>query len=394
MMRPDLRGVEEAAERFKLLQDETIRLFGGIHYAHYDHMLSLSNDFGQVYYEHRESGENSGPANLLETGSGPTPDISYLEHGFVHSWNGMFRRPAEMWTPNLNTPERDSLFWVFEGLTEYWSDILSIRAGLTKEQDGLNALAENVAITSLNNGAQWRSLEDVNNAPVYAFRKPSSWPTWQRDMFDAYSQGELIWLGVDVLIRLQTHGKRSLDDFAKAFFGIEDGRIETSTYTLDDIAATLNRITPYDWKAYFRTRLEEHGTAQSIAGVQDGGYKLVYVEKATPAAEAKQFLNLAYSLGMQVASGGRIVAVHWTGPASKAGLIPGGTIKTVNGRAYDPVELEKAAARGGVIVLSVSRAGREETFSLQWTGGLRQPELVRIPGTADVMEDLFRQPLH
>lgn len=386
-----LARLQEAAESFKPLQTETINFFGGIHYTHYDHMLWLSNDFGPVYYEHHQSGENSGPANLLQAGTGPAPDISFIEHGFIHSWNVMFRRPAEMWTANLNTPERDSMFWVFEGLTVYWSDVLAVRAGVSKEQEVLDGLAENVAMTSMNNGAQWRSLQDVNNSPVFAFRKASSWPTWQRNMFDAYSQGDLIWLGVDVLIRQQTANKRSLDNFAKSFFGLEDGRVETRTYTFDEMIEALNRVSPYDWKSYFRARLDEYGTGKSIEGIQAGGYKLIFVAEATPAGEAKTFLNLAYSLGMQVGSGGRIVAVHWSGPASQAGLIPGGTIKTVNEQPYDPVQLEELVAKGGTIALTVVRAGVEEKHSVQWQGGLRQPKLVRDEPHADLLSKIFER---
>jgi predicted metalloprotease with PDZ domain len=195
-------------------------------------MLFLSDDLGGIYFEHHRSGENRRPANFLKSAENP-PSLAFIAHGYVHSWNGMYRRPAEMWTPNFNTPERDSMFWVFEGLTEYFADVLAIRAGMLSHEEALEnftALAATMAADDI--GSDWRNLQDVNNEPLIAFRRPLSWASWQRNMFDSYSQGEMIWLEVDTIIRQRSGGKKSLDDFASIFFGGDNGSYGTKTYTL------------------------------------------------------------------------------------------------------------------------------------------------------------------
>ncbi len=384
----EFERLAEAAQKFKGLQDETTKLFQSHHYNHYNHMLWLSDELGPVYYEHHRSGENSRPSNFLK-GKGPVPSLGFIEHGYVHSWNGMYRRPAEMTTPNLNTPERDSLFWVFEGLTEYWSDVLSARSGMISKEEAVGNFTDLAAYTSITAGAQWRTLQDTSNMPVFAFRKATSWVSWQRNMFDAYSQGELLWLAVDTQIRLQTNGRKSLDDFARTFFAGHDGSDQTSTYTFEEMTAALNHICPYDWAAYLRERLDEYGTEKTLDGIKAGGYRLTYVNAPTPSEEAQSFLNLAFSLGMQVSAGGKIVAVHWKGSAFQAGIIPGGTIVTINGTAYSPALLESAiteATKGSAIHLKVKRFGDTEDYFLDWRGGIRKPQLVRLDNSPALID--------
>lgn len=381
----------EAAEKFKSLQVQTSKLFQSHHFNHYDHMLWLSDDFGPVYYEHHRSGENSRSSAFLK-GDGPVPDLSFIEHGYVHSWNGMFRRPAEMSTADFNTPERDAMFWVFEGLTEYWADVLSARAGMSSKADVLQTFGTLAAYTSITIGSQWRPLQDVNNAPVFEFRKAMAWPSWQRTMFDSYTQGELIWLGVDTLIRQQSKGTKSLDDFARSFFAGREGSYDTATYTFGDMVIALNHVWPYPWQSYLRERLDEDGTQKSLDGITSSGYKLAFLNKTTPPDEAQSFLNLAFSLGMQIGAGAKITAVHWQGPAFQAGLIPGGTITTVNDAPYTPSLLESAvgdATKGGAVKLAVKRSGVTEDFLIDWHGGLRQPQLVRDENMPAILDSIL-----
>jgi predicted metalloprotease with PDZ domain len=136
---------------------------------------------------------------------------------------------------------RDSLMWVYEGQTQYWGNVLASRSGLQTKQQGLDALAATAALYDTRAGRNWRNVLDTTNDPIIANRKPASWTSWQRSE-DYYSEGQLIWLDADTLIREKTGGKKSLDDFAKAFFGVENGSYVVLTYDFDTVVQTLNGV--------------------------------------------------------------------------------------------------------------------------------------------------------
>ena len=348
-----------------------------------------------TYFEHHRSGENVFPSNYFK--SAPklpqdVPTIRYIAHGYVHSWNGMYRRPAEMWTPTLNTPERDSLLWVFEGLTDYWADVLSARAGFFTKDDIEQTYSNLAAGMTLDAGADWRSLEDTNNDPIIIARRPVSWGSWQRSMFDPYVQGEMIWLEADTIIRQQSGGMKSLDDFAKIFFGGNDTGNTTSTYTFDSMVAALNTVQPYDWHSILHSRLNEYGQGKLVHSVDRAGYKLVFTDKPIGDGAPSKSLDLAYSLGMRVTPTGRISAVHWDGPAFKANLTIGETIVSVNGKPYDPELFTAAitdAAHGGPLDIVVKRGAWQQATSIKWREGMKYPHLQRIEGKPPLLDEIL-----
>jgi predicted metalloprotease with PDZ domain len=370
------------------------KLFGSHHYDHYDFMLWLSDDFGPVYYEHHRSGENSGPSNYLAKYQASEGYREIMLHGYVHSWDGTFRRPAEMWTPNFNTPERDGLLWIFEGLTMYWEDVLAVRSGMATYQEELDSLADLAARSSIDAGSQWRAFQDVNYSPIFSFRRPEPWSTWQRGMFNAYSEGELIWLEVDLILRAQTHGKRSLDDFAKSFFGMHDGSYQTETYSMADVENALQTIAPYDWHAFFGQLLNSYSPGMSVAGLANSGYKVEYdAEPASP--ENGGSVDLTFSIGIMVDSKGALSAVHWDGPAYQAGAAPNETITAVNDKPYS-ADLLRAAVRSATrehpLRLMVQNGPAKETLTIPWDGGLRYPRLKRDAAGEANLDAIFRAP--
>ena len=378
-----LEGTANVVQAYASIVNQAYKLFGSHHYNHYDFMLWLSNDFGPVYYEHQRSGENSAQSAFLKTWTDADADRAMMVHGYVHSWNGTFLRPAEMWTPNFNVPERDAMLWVFEGLTMYWGDVLAARANLMTRQDFLDTIADLAGRTSTDIGAEWRPLQDVNNDPLIAFRRPITWSTWQRNMFDAYYQGEMIWLNVDTIIRQQTHGKKSLDDFASNFFGRHDGSFTTETYSFADMVDALNAITPFDWSAFLHSQLEDYAPGASLDGIVRSGYKLTFIEVPLAPEGPSSPIDLTFSSGMIVNAKGGIMAVHWGGPAFNAGAIPNETIVSVNGGAFSPDALRSAVKNtetGGPLELVVQNGVLKETLTVKWSGGLRYPHLEPIPG--------------
>ncbi len=381
-------GPELAAHR-NLVQ-QAYKLYGSHHYDHYDFLFSLSDQMSGIGLEHHQSSEDgTTPTYFTEWDKNPA-SRDLLPHEFTHSWNGKFRRPADLWTPNFNTPMRDSLLWVYEGQTQYWGYVLASRSGLLSRQETLDAIAATAATYDTRIGREWRPLQDTTEDPILAMRRPQSWRSWQRSE-DYYSEGELIWLDADTLIRELSHDKKSLDDFARAFFGVHNGSYVTDTYTFDDIVTALNAVEPYDWATFLRTRLNGHGPGAPLDGVTRGGYRLVYTD--TPSAymrsgEARRKSeDLTYSIGLSLNHDGTLTDVQWNGPAYEAGLIPGSQVVAVNGTAYDPEELKAAiaAAKGtnAPIDLLIKNGTRYRTVSIAYHDGLRYPHLERDPSKPD-----------
>jgi predicted metalloprotease with PDZ domain len=387
-----LEPTSDVGRDYAKLVSEAHELFGAHHYNHYDLMLWLADDFGPVYYEHHRSGENSGPSDLLKMWGQPRTRRGSMAHGYVHSWNGTFLRPATMWTPNFNTAEIDSMLWVFEGLTMYWQDVLTARSGMSTRQDALASFADLAASTSTDVGMSWRPLEDVNNEPLILFRRPQSWPTWQQNMFDAYSQGEMIWLDADALIRQRTAGRKSLDDFARLFFGQLDGSYATQIYTFEAMVTALNSVLLYDWATFFRSQLEATGPVGRIDGITRSGYGLVYDDKPASPRSSGGPVDLSYSVGMVVGAKGRIANVLWHGPAFEAGLIPGATIVEVNDHPFDGDALQAVAEATGTGIplrLTVQDGKSKETVTIDWKGGARYPHLQRIPSAPAYLDAIL-----
>ena len=383
-------------ELHRALVVQADKLYGARHYDHYDMLLALTDRMGGIGLEHQRSSENgSSPRYFADWDRLPaTRDL--LPHEYTHSWNGKYRRPADLWTPNFNVPMRDSLLWVYEGQTQYWGYVLAARSGLLSKQEALDAIAATAATYDNRVGRAWRQMSDTTNDPIIAGRRPIPWTSWQRSE-DYYSEGQLIWLDVDTLIREKSAGKKSLDDFAKAFFGVNDGDWSQDTYNFDDVVAALNAVQPNDWATFLKARLASHGPGAPLDGVARGGYRLVYTETPTEyfrSTEARRKnTDLTYSLGLSLDKDGDLTAVQWDGPAFKAGLTDGMKIIAVNGLTFDPERLKSAVTgakgAGDPVELIVKAGERYTTVKIPYKDGLRYPRLERVPAAPDRLGDIL-----
>ena len=388
----------ERLESYRAMVQEANRLFGSRHYDHYDFLVALTDQIGGIGLEHHQSTEITESPNFFIDWDRNINSRATLPHEFTHSWNGKFRRPADLWTPNYNVPMRDSLLWVYEGQTQYWGIVLAARAGLLSPQESLDGLAI-VAATydQLRPGRDWKSLQDSTNDPITAQRRPLAWTSWQRSE-DYYREGQLIWLDVDTLIRQRSHGQRSLDDFAKSFFGIENGSFVPVTYQFDDVVQTLNEVTPYDWASFLRARLDGHGPGGPLDGVTRGGYRLTYSESPTAYFRNVEADNntsdFGYSIGLIITPSGQITTAMWDSPAFKAGLVRGQQIVSVNGIAYRADRLKMAITDNKTgahpIALQMRYGDAYRTVVLDYRGGLRYPRLERNSSTPALLDDIFR----
>ena len=384
----------------RALAVQATKLFGSHHYDHYDFLFSLSDQLGGNGTEHHQSSENGLGADYFTAWDDNAPGRDLLAHEYTHSWNGKFRRPADLWTPNFNVPMGDSLLWVYEGQTQYWGFVLTARAGLWTPEQFRDALAMVAANYERNRpGFGWRTLEDTTNDPTAARRSGLPYRSWQMSE-EYYSGGQMMWLAVDARIRALTHDRKSLDDFARAFFGVDNGSYVTKTYTFDDVVAALNGVAPFDWATFLQARVEAR-TPPLLDGIEGSGWKLVYTDQ--PNAYEKQYdsrpqsarhlFNFAWSIGLTMGKHDQINDVRWNGPAFRAGVSTGATLVAVNGEAYtrDVLKDAIAAAKGSKapIQLLLKYQGTYKTVAVDYHDGPQYPHLVRVAGTPDYLGQII-----
>jgi predicted metalloprotease with PDZ domain len=397
------KNLEMTPEQLKVhraLVTQAVKLFDSQHYDHYDFLFSLSDVLAGNGTEHHQSSEDGMGADYFTGWSDNAPDRDLLAHEYTHSWNGKFRRPADLWTPNFNVPMGDSLLWVYEGQTQYWGFVLTARSGMWTPQQFRDALAMVAANYDRNRpGFGWRTLEDTTNDPTAALRAGLPYRSWQMSE-EYYSGGQVMWLAVDARIRALTRDRKSLDDFARAFFGIDNGSFVTKTYTFDDVVAALNGVVKNDWASFLRARVDTLDPPL-LSGLAATGWKLVYTDKESPYEKQynsqpqspRHLFNFTYSIGLTVTKKGGINDVRWDGPAFKAGVSTGATLVSVNGIAYTQEVLEDAitAAKGdkAPIELLLKYQGGFRTVPVDYHGGLQYPHLVRVEGTPDYLSQII-----
>jgi predicted metalloprotease with PDZ domain len=375
---------------------QAYRLFGSQHFDHYDFLLALTDRMGSIGLEHHRSSENGTDGAYFTDWSGTVSERDLLPHELVHSWNGKFRRPADLWTPTFDTPMRGSLLWVYEGLTQYYGFVLAARSGLWTQDDTRAALANTAATYQHRVGREWRSVADTTNDPILSARRPAPWRSWLRNE-DYYSEGLLVWLDADTLIRERTDGAKSLDDFARAFFGVHDGSWTPVTYTRDDVVAALNGVLENDWAGFFQQRIDDPGAEPPLDGVTRGGYRLVFKDERSAfqrEVEAYQRnADFSYSLGLSFGENGNVTGVQWDGPAFDQGVTVGTQVVAVNGVSYSNESLRRAVTAAKTeetpIELLLRNGDQYRTIALDYRDGLRYPHLERDTAATDHLTEIL-----
>ena len=382
--KPELLAIKpEHMQTYRNMVDETLALFGARHFDKYDFLLAMTDRMGVIGLEHHRSSENQYEPKSWIDWVRMDWDHNVIPHELVHSWNGKYRRPADLWTPDYRTPMQDSLLWVYEGQTQFWGYVLAARSGVQSKQTVLDMFAAAAANYSEGQpGRAWRSVEDTTNDPIINRRRPVPYTSLTRAE-DYYSEGALIWLEADQVIRTGTRGTKSLDDFARAFFGVRDGDWGELTYDFDEVVRTLNGVYPHDWATFLTTRIKTPGQPAPIRGIEQGGYRLVWKDKPNSYDEGRygnaKTTSLTYSLGTSLDKDGKVTAVLWDSPGFDAGLVTGSQILAVNDVAYSEDAIKEAitAAKGTKepLRMIVKRGESVRTVPVEWHGGLRYPWL-------------------
>jgi predicted metalloprotease with PDZ domain len=390
----DLEISPQELQYHKNLVIEEQKLFQSHHYDHYDFLFSVSDIVSGKGLEHHQSSEDGSPADYFTNWDANVAARALLPHEYTHSWNGKFRRPADLWTPNFNVPMRNSLLWVYEGLTDYYGEVLTSRSGMRTPEQARDIFAETAANFEISPGRTWRSLEDTTNHPIVSSHGayPDAWPSWQRS-YDYYPESDLIWLEADTKIRELSGGSKSLDDFARLFFGIDNGSYITVTYTLDDLVKALNTVQPYDWAAFFRARVYEVNPTVPENGFTQGGYRLVYNDHEPEwlkKVDSSRPTSFATSLGLSIKPDGALTSVWWDSPAFKAGITPDMQLQAVNDQKCTVAGLKEAVLAAEhskePIKLLLKRGDDFVTVSLDYHGGMRYAQLERVEGSPDRLD--------
>ena len=393
-----LEATDDQIQILRNLVDQMDRLYGARHFDHYDFLIAMTDKLGGIGLEHHRSSENSVDPAFFTGWDTHLADRDLLSHEMNHSWDGKWRRPADQYVPNFNSPLQNSLLWVYEGQTQYYGQVVAARSGLLTKQQAMDSLAMTAATFDTRVGRDWRAMQDTTNDPIISQRQPKGWLSWQRDE-DYYSEGQLIWLDVDTTIREKTNGRKSLDDFARAFYGVQDGDYAPAPYTFEDVVAALNGVVANDWATFLRTRLDADGpdARAPLDGLARGGWRLAYSDTPTDYmktlyAELKRN-DFTYSLGFQTGEANKIRSVQWNSLAFKSGLAAGMEIVAVNGQAASADRLNEAvtAAKDPAtpITLIVKDDDQYRTVVFDYHDGLRYPRLERIAGTPDRLGDIL-----
>jgi predicted metalloprotease with PDZ domain len=381
----ELAATAEQLQFHRNLVSQAVKLFGAQHYDHYDFLLGVSDRQSGIGLEHHRSSEDGVSGGYFTEWKDNLTARDLLPHEYTHSWDGKYRRPADLWTPDYRTPMQDSLLWVYEGQTQFWGIVLGARSGLVSKEETLGDLASIAARLDIQAGRKWRPLEDTTDDPIISQRRPKGWRSWQRSE-DYYNEGLLIWLDADSLIRKLSDGARSMDDFARAFFGVNDRDWGELTYNFDDVVQTLNQVQPNDWAAFLHARLDQVSDHAPLDGFTRGGYRLVYTNTPTDwfksGEKSRKNTDLSYSGGFILGKDGEITDVSWDSPAFNAGLTVGSKLVAVNGHALETDKLKEAIkAKKSPLKLLVKTGDIYRTVELKYDGGLRYPKLEKT-GTA------------
>jgi predicted metalloprotease with PDZ domain len=381
----------ERIAAFRNLVSEAGALFQSHHYASY-HFLVEAQDEASDGLEHHQSSDEQIPTLGMVNSSFSAEAGNLLAHEMIHSWNGKFRRPAGLTTPDYQQPMIGDLLWVYEGLTSYWAEVLAARAGLETGAQVKDRLAIYQAEMDTRTGRGWRNLQDVSRSAQLLYSAGEPWTILRRST-DFYREGPLLWLQVDSILREKSKGVRSLDTFAADFFGPPDGVIAVKPYTYQDLIAALNQVAPYDWNGLLQGNLLATRPTPVSPGLEAAGWTVVYTDEPNQAAvdaeSISQQTDLSTSLGLVLEQDGTIADLAPDSAAGRAGLAPASKLVGVNHRVYSADLLRQAIVGAETTTQAIDLLtltdGYYAEFSVDYHGGLHSPHLARISGKPDLL---------
>ena len=390
---------------YRRLVEQEQELFHSHHYDDYHFLLTLSDYTSKGGLEHHRSSDDRARSGskMFADADHFMLDASLLPHEYTHSWNGKFMRPAQLWQPDFERAEQGWGLWVYEGLTVYLGDMLTVRSGLWSPDTWRQVVAYRAAALAHRPGRDWRPLIDTTVGAQLVYGSTMRWSNWRRQT-DFYREGQLLWLAVDMKIRAMSHDRHSIGDFARSFFGVDDGSFVTRTYTFDDVVKALNAVQPYDWGGFLHGWLDGVGSqVPLLSGIEASGWRLVYtdepnryqsvLENVGQGELEAEGVDEMFSVGLFLDDSGKVADVLWNGPAFEAGLAPGMRLISVDGQLYSThvlrAEIIHAQKSGEPLRIQAENDGTVELYTVHYDGGLKYPHLVRTAGKTDYLEQIL-----
>ena len=393
------QGTDEL-ECHRRLIAEADALFGRRPFGKYHFLMACSDQIGRMGLEHECCSEEGVRATYFSNWKSSTTERDLLPHEYTHAWVGKYRVPQGNYQPDFSRMT-DELMWVYEGLTQYYGHVLAARCGLISADLTLQAFALIFATYDNRPGRKWRPLADTDNDPIFTAREAQPWQSWQRSE-DYYSEGLLIWLEADVIIRAGSGGDRSLDDLMHRFFAPpeEEGqgeRLKPKPYSRADLIEALSDLHAYDWESFFASRVDGIAPHAPYAGIENGGYSLVWKERPSGWLADDQshhsYFDFSYSLGLKMGANAKVIDVLWDGPAFAAGMVKGMKVLSVGGVTYSHAAMQDAldvcADGGGSVELVVERLDSVKTLTLESPCGQRYPSLEAAGDGPRVLDDIL-----
>jgi predicted metalloprotease with PDZ domain len=372
-------------------------LFGTRHYRDYHFLLALSDHVAHFGLEHHESNDSRLPERTFLDPGGAFSVGSLLPHEFVHSWNGKFRRPADLTTPDFEKPMQADGLWGYEGLTDYLGPMLAARSGLWTPAQYREFLASVAASLGPGRpGRTWRPLLDTASGEPMGGPGNGGvrgWLNWRRGV-DYYDEGDLMWLEVATIIHQVTNGQKSIDDFCHLYHGGPNNGPEVKTWTFDQLVATLNQVAPYDWAQFLHQHLDSKSADAPLGGIENGGWKLTYSAEPIGLPGRRGVAGDVYSIGLQLGSDGTVIDSIVGSPAYNAGISSAMKVIGVNNRLYTNDLLQDAleASRDSSAPITLTYVDDDyiHTAAIDYHGGIRYPHLTRDDAKSDYLDELIQ----
>ncbi len=396
----DLKLPASELAAYKRMTPEGMAFYGGRHWNVYHSELTLSDLIPPQGIEHHQSSDDRYDDTFMTNHAEQLALGDLLTHEFSHSWNGKYRRPFDLQQPNFNRPfpEHTELLWEYEGMNQYVGDVIAFRSGIKgKPSDYPEYFAYIYSRMAYEPGRNTTPIIDLTTGAPYFYLANGPYGSLRRNAFDFYTEGELMWLDADTIIRQQTHGKKSLDDYAKIYAGGTSGP-RVVTYTRADLERYLGEVASYDWHGFFEKYVYSSAPLPPTDEIARAGYRLVFTSKPNAYDANNDTLNKTidswFDAGLHLAADGTINDVRENSAAWNAGLAPGMQIVAINSREFTPDAwngaISATTASFTPLTLLVKQGDSYQNITVTYRGGAKHPHLVRIPGTTDMFAQIMR----
>ncbi|HCN89789.1 MAG TPA: peptidase M61 [Oxalobacteraceae bacterium] len=288
--------------------------------------------------------------------------LGLCSHEYFHTWNVKRIKPAAFAPYDLGAESYTSLLWLFEGFTSYYDDLILVRSGLIDQAAYFKLVAKTVNAVLRGSGRHKQSVAESSfDAWTKYYRQDENSPN---AIVSYYTKGSLVALALDLTIRAETNGRKSLDDvmralwqqFGRDFYAGNGGRGVSES----EVEALFDSVTGLKLK-----RLLD----RSVRGTGDLPLaKLLAPFGVTLADDHK---NAKAGLGVRTARDGndcKLANVYEGGAAHCAGLSAGDLLVALDGLRVSAVNLDALLARyrvGDTATLHAFRRDELMTFNVK-----------------------------